>query len=59
MMAAIAGIAISSISPLLPKDVLLSPLAIAFVFGYSIDIFTSHLDAYIDTLTKRGSSQRV
>jgi hypothetical protein len=57
VMAAIAGIAISSISTLFPKDVLLSPLAIAFVFGYSIDIFTSRLDAYIATLTKRGASQ--
>ena len=57
VMAAIAGIAISSVSTLFPKDVLLSPLAIAFVFGYSIDIFTSRLDGYIGTLTKRGASQ--
>jgi len=56
VMAAIAGIAISVMSTLLPADVLLSPLAIAFVFGYSIEIFTSRLDTYIAGLAKHGQS---
>jgi hypothetical protein len=52
VMAAIAGIAISVFGSVLPKDTLVSPLAMAFVFGYSIDIFTSRLDGYIETLSK-------
>jgi hypothetical protein len=59
VMAAIAGIAISAVGTLFPKDVFLSPLAIAFVFGYSIDIFTSRLDGYIDAWTKRDGSQNM
>ena len=48
LMAAIAGIAISVLGSILPKDALLSPLAVAFVFGYSIEAFTARLDRYIE-----------
>jgi hypothetical protein len=58
LMAAIAGIGLSIFSNLLPKDTLLSPLAFAFLLGYSIDILTSHLDAYVEKLTKDSSSAR-
>jgi hypothetical protein len=57
VMAAIAGIAISTLSTIFPKDMLLSPVAIAFVFGYSIEVFTSRLDSYIDRLTRQGSGK--
>jgi hypothetical protein len=58
LMAAIAGIALSIFSNLLPKDTLLSPLAFAFLLGYSIDILTSHLDAYVEKFTKDPSGAR-
>ncbi len=47
VIAAIGGIAISAFSNLFPKDELLSPLALAFAFGYCNEVFTSRLDAYI------------
>ncbi len=47
LMAGIAGIAISAFSALIPSDVLLSPLVLAFVVGYSNDVFTTWLDAYV------------
>jgi hypothetical protein len=46
-MAFILGATISVFSSLLPKDLLLSPLAMAFLGGYSIDAFTSRLDALV------------
>ena len=46
-MAFILGATISVFSSLIPKDVLLSPLALAFLGGYSIDAFTSRLDALV------------
>jgi hypothetical protein len=52
LMAGIGGIAVSSFNALLPKDILLSPLAIAFVIGYSIDAFTSRIDRYIHKFVK-------
>ena len=57
LMAAIAGIAISSFGTLLPKDIALSPLAVAFILGYSIDIFMSRLDAYIAGLIRHAPAQ--
>ncbi len=48
LMAAIIGIAISVLGSILPKDALLSPLAVAFVCGYSIEAFTARLDRYIE-----------
>lgn len=57
LMAAIAGIAISSFGTLLPKDLALSPLAVAFLLGYSIDIFMSRLDGYIAGLIRRAPAQ--
>jgi hypothetical protein len=50
LMAGIAGIVISAFSDLFPKEIQLPPLALAFVVGYSIDIFTSRLDALIRDL---------
>jgi hypothetical protein len=50
LMAGIAGIAISAFNDLFPKEILLPPLAIAFIVGYSIDVFTSRLDALIRNL---------
>ena len=55
VMAAIAGIAISVLGKLLPSDAVVSPLAVAFVFGYSSEVFTARLDAYIAGLAKPGS----
>jgi hypothetical protein len=52
----ILGATISVFSSLIPKDMLLSPLAIAFLVGYSIDAFTSRLDALVDKM--RPSPQR-
>jgi hypothetical protein len=49
-MAFILGATISVFSSLIPKDLLLSPLAIAFLAGYSIDAFTSRLDALVEKM---------
>lgn len=49
--AVIAGVAIGVFK--FPKDAFLSPLAVAFVVGYSIDVFTSLLDGYVEKFTKR------
>jgi hypothetical protein len=49
-MAFILGATISVFSSLIPKDLLLSPLAVAFLAGYSIDAFTSRLDALVDKM---------
>ena len=49
-MAFILGATISVFGTMIPKEVLLSPLAIAFLAGYSIDAFTSRLDALVEKL---------
>jgi hypothetical protein len=49
-MAFILGATISVFGTLIPKEVLLSPLAIAFLAGYSIDAFTSRLDTLVEKL---------
>ena len=49
-MAGIAGIAIGAFNDLFPKEVQFSPLALAFVVGYAIDVFTSRLDVVIENL---------
>jgi hypothetical protein len=54
VMAAIAGIALSVIGTLVPSGGLLSPVALAFVFGYSIDVFIARLDSIIAGLVKRA-----
>jgi hypothetical protein len=53
LMAGIAGIAIGALHDLFPTEVLFSPLVIAFVVGYSIDVLTSRLDTLIQDLSKR------
>jgi hypothetical protein len=53
LMAGIAGIAIGALHDLFPTEVLFSPLVIAFVVGYSIDVLTSRLDSLIQDLSKR------
>jgi hypothetical protein len=47
VMAGIAGFAVSRLNDLLPQEVLLSPLAVAFVVGYSTEILIGRLDAFI------------
>ena len=49
-MAFILGATISVFSSVIPKDLVLSPLAIAFLAGYSIDAFTSRLDAVVEKM---------
>jgi hypothetical protein len=55
-MAFIIGGTISAIGSLVPKDIGLSPLAIAFIAGYSVDSVTSQLDRLVDK-TKRSPSE--
>jgi hypothetical protein len=43
LIAGIVGIAVSAFSALIPGEVSLSPPAIAFILGYSIDVFISHI----------------
>jgi hypothetical protein len=52
LMAGIAGIAIGALNDLFPKELLFSPLAMAFIAGYSIDVLTSRLDTLIHALSK-------
>ena len=54
-MAFILGATISVFGTMIPKEVLLSPLAIAFLAGYSIDAFTSRLDALVEKLKPRSA----
>jgi hypothetical protein len=53
LMAAIAGIAISLFASLIPQNMPLSPLALAFLVGYSIEVFTSRLDGLVRKLTRK------
>jgi hypothetical protein len=53
LIAGIAGIAIGAFNDLFPKEVRFSPLALAFVVGYAIDVFTSRLDGLIEILKKK------
>jgi hypothetical protein len=48
--AAIAGEAMTVFSNLIFNESILSPLALAFIVGYSIDLFISRLDAGIRKL---------
>ncbi|MGD0103749.1 MAG: hypothetical protein ABSC06_06895 [Rhodopila sp.] len=52
VMAAIAGIGLSVLGPLLPNDTLLSPVAMAFLVGYATEGFTSRLDDLIAKMVK-------
>ena len=52
----ILGATISVFSSLIPKDLLLSPLAIAFLAGYSIDAFTSRLDVLVEKMKHSSRS---
>jgi hypothetical protein len=56
LMAGIAGIAIGALHDLFPNEVMFSPLVIAFVVGYSIEVLTSRLDALIHELSKKPNS---
>jgi hypothetical protein len=56
LMAGIAGIAIGALHDLFPNEVMFSPLVIAFVVGYSIEVLTSRLDALIHDLSKRPTT---
>jgi hypothetical protein len=58
-MAFILGATVSLFSSLMPKDVLLSPLAVAFLAGYSIDVFTSRLDALVEKMKLRPAIRSV
>ena len=57
LMAGIAGIAIGAFNDLFPKEVLFSPLALAFIVGYAIDVFTSRLDVLIENLKKKPTPE--
>jgi hypothetical protein len=52
LMAGIVGVAIGAMSELFPKEISLSPLALAFIIGYSIEVFISRLDAWIHNYLK-------
>jgi hypothetical protein len=52
VMAGIGGIAVSGLSALMPKEVLLSPLVMAFVVGYSIEVLTSRIHEYVRKFEK-------
>jgi hypothetical protein len=56
LMAGIAGVAISALSSLIPQELLLSPLAAAFIIGYSIDVLVTRLDGYIRKLQQSAPS---
>jgi hypothetical protein len=56
LMAGIAGIAIGALHDLFPNEVMFSPLVIAFVVGYSIEVLTSRLDALIHELSKKPNT---
>ena len=51
-MAGIAGIAIGALNDLFSKELVISPLALSFLIGYSIEAFTSRLDAIIRKINK-------
>jgi hypothetical protein len=51
-MAFIIGGTISAIGSLVPKDIGLSPLAIAFIAGYSVDSVTSQLDRLVGKMKR-------
>jgi hypothetical protein len=53
-MAFILGATISVFSSLLPKELVLPPLALAFLAGYSIDAFTSQLDVLVEKMKHPG-----
>lgn len=48
--AAIAGLVVGLLGSMLPKDVTLPPLAVAFLFGYAVEAFFSRLDDVINKL---------
>ena len=48
--AIIAGAVIGTCTSLIPTSLSLSPLLVAFLIGYSVDIFTARLDSLIDKL---------
>jgi hypothetical protein len=54
-MAVMLGAIISAFSSLIPKELSLSPFAIAFLAGYSIDAFSSQLDALVDKMVHRAN----
>ncbi|SRR6266404_177052 len=55
LVAGIAGIAIGAFSELFPKEVLFSTLALAFLVGYSTELFTARLDDLIQNLGKHDA----
>jgi hypothetical protein len=46
----ILGATISVFSTQIPKEVLLSPYALAFLAGYSTDALLSHLDSFVEKM---------
>ncbi|HUB15542.1 MAG TPA: hypothetical protein VMB34_26570 [Acetobacteraceae bacterium] len=52
--AIIAGAVIGIFTSLVPTSLSLPPLLIAFLLGYSVDVFTARLDGLIDKLRKPG-----
>jgi hypothetical protein len=54
--AIIAGAVIGVFTSLIPTSLSLPPLLIAFLLGYSVDIFTTRLDALVDKLRAPGAA---
>jgi hypothetical protein len=54
LMGGIAGIAIGSLSDFFAKELMLPPLVLSFLAGYSIEGFTSRLDTIMRNLKKDG-----
>jgi hypothetical protein len=54
LVAGIAGIAIGSLSDFFVKEMILPPLALSFLVGYSIETFTSRLDTIMRNLKRDG-----
>jgi len=51
-MAGIAGFVIGAFNDSFPRELFVPPLALSFLVGYSIEAFTSRLDAIIHKLKK-------
>ena len=56
--AAIAGFVIGLFGSLLPKNLALSPLAVAFLVGYAVEPFLSRLDDLVAKLKHDGSARQ-
>jgi hypothetical protein len=56
--AAIAGLVVGLFGSLLPKNLALSPLAVAFLVGYAVEAFFSRIDDLIARFKSAGPAER-